>query len=213
MSTGNTHLGLDFDNTIVAYDDLFVTLLRERIDGSLAADVPPSKLAIRDALRAAGREAEWTEMQGLAYGARILSATPAPGVIDFIERAHAAGVTLSIVSHKTRVPYAGPPVDLHAAARGWLEHHRLLVADRTGLTPERVWLEETKEAKARRIEQLGCTHFIDDLPEFLSAPFFPETVIGLHYAPAGPGSAVGLPAFALWDDLDPAALPAPDRCP
>ena len=33
-----------------------------------------------------------------------------------------------------------------------------------------------REAKIKRIRALQCTHFIDDLPEELFAPAFPENV-------------------------------------
>ena len=32
---------------------------------------------------------------------------------------------------------------------------------------ENVYFEVTKDQKIKRIESLGCTHFIDDLPEIL----------------------------------------------
>ena len=200
------HLGLDFDNTIVTYDALFAQLARER--DALMPGVAPTKQAIRDSLRRAGREHEWTELQGLAYGERIVDARPAAGVLDFIERSHAAGIELSIVSHKTRTPYAGPAFDLHAAARRWLETHGVLNAERTGLTHERVYFEETKEAKAARIAAIGCTLFIDDLPEFLGAPFFPDPVDRLLYDPAAAHTSE-LRTFADWQQLDLATLVEP----
>ncbi|MEM7164859.1 MAG: haloacid dehalogenase-like hydrolase [Planctomycetota bacterium] len=200
------HLGIDFDNTIVCYDALFGKLARER--KLLPRSATGSKQQIRDALRAANREDEWTELQAVAYGERILEATPAPGVLTFLERAHNAGIPMSIVSHKTRAPYAGPPVALREAARGWLQHYEVLDRIRTGLTLERVWFETTKEAKADRIAQIGCSHFIDDLPEFLDAPFFPAIVEPLLYAPRPESvrSVAVLPAFGDWLNLDPVSL-------
>ena len=57
------HLGLDFDNTIVSYDTLFHRVAREM--GLISDDVTVSKNAVRDFLRTAGREPEWTAMQGM----------------------------------------------------------------------------------------------------------------------------------------------------
>src|SRR4029079_9696971 len=59
-------IGLDFDNTIVRYDRLFHRLARKR--GLIPDGIPVSKQAVRDHLRANGREADWTELQGMAYG-------------------------------------------------------------------------------------------------------------------------------------------------
>jgi hypothetical protein len=48
-----------------------------------------------------------------------------------------------------------------------------------------VFLEDSKAGKFARIKALGCTHFVDDLPEFLSDPQFPAGVERLLFAPAG----------------------------
>ena len=42
-----------------------------------------------------------------------------------------------------------------------------------GLAPEQVYFEVTREAKMARIAELQCSHFIDDLPEFIGDPAFP----------------------------------------
>ena len=183
-------IGVDFDNTIVRYDDVF---------GRVALDmglVPPraatSKTAVRDHLRAAGEEDRWTELQGFVYGARMPDAPAFAGVVEFFSRCRVEGVPVAIVSHRTRFPYLGERHDLHAAARDWLARHGFHDADRVGLPVERVFFEETKEAKLARIAALGCTTFIDDLPELLADPRFPAGVrrilfdpLGVHAPPAG----------------------------
>ena len=171
-------VGLDFDNTIACYDTLFHRLAVERglIDPDHAAD----KTAIRDRLRAEGREDDWTQMQGLAYGPRIVEAEPFPGAVDCIAALMGAGVVTFIVSHKTRTPYRGEPHDLHAACRRFLEVHGISPAL---IAAERVFLEPTKAAKISRIRGLACTHFVDDLPEFLAEPTFPD-IVKLHFGGA-----------------------------
>ena len=69
---------------------------------------------------------------------------------------------LAIVSHRTRHPFIGPKHDLHEAARGWVDTflRRPGLIDRDG-----VFFELTKEEKLARIGAVGCTHFVDDLPE------------------------------------------------
>src|SRR5689334_19654230 len=99
-------IGLDFDNTIVSYDNLFHTVAREQ--SLIPPDLPPNKLLIRDYLRQIDQEDRWTEMQGTVYGSRMLEAQAYPGALDFIRRATAAGHTLAIVSHKTQYNFRGP---------------------------------------------------------------------------------------------------------
>lgn len=161
-------IGVDFDNTIVCYDDLFHTVALER--GLIPPDLPRSKSAVRDYLRGIDNEDAWTEMQGYVYGKRMIEdATPYPGVLEFFQHCPAP---LCIISHKTRSPYLGEPYDLHAAARAWLAGHGF-----TALVGENnLYFELTKADKLRRITQVGCTHFIDDLPEFLLEPDFPPIV-------------------------------------
>ena len=43
--------------------------------------------------------------------------------------------------------------------------------------------EETKQNKLSRISELGCTHFIDDLPEFLTETSFPQNVDRILFDP------------------------------
>jgi len=174
-------LGVDFDNTIVCYDALFHRVAREQ--GLIPADVPVNKSDVRNYLRRVDNEAAWTEMQGTVYGARLSEAAPYPGVLEFFEACRTAGIPTSIISHKTRHPFLGEQYDLHAAASAWLEQQGFFDAARLGLPRENVFFELTKPAKLARIGQCGCTHFIDDLPEFLGEPDFPAGVQRILFDP------------------------------
>jgi hypothetical protein len=174
-------LGVDFDNTIVSYDTVFHLVARER--GLIPAEIEPSKDKIRDYLRACGREDEWIELQGYVYGARIAEAEPFPGVTDFFLRCRQIGLSVVIVSHKTLYPYAGPRYNLHRAAFQWLEEKGFFELSTIGISHDQVFLELTKKEKIQRIAALGCTHFIDDLPEFLSEAEFPTEVIRILFDP------------------------------
>jgi hypothetical protein len=190
-------IGLDFDNTIVCYDRLFWQLGRER--GALPEGIAPDKTAIRDHLRAIGREDVWTEMQGEAYGPRITEAEPFPGVVDFIGLALASGIDVHIVSHKTKHPYAGACHDLHGAALAFLRSKGIL-GDGT-LDRGRVHLELTKEAKLARIGNIKCDVFVDDLPEFLELPGFPVGVRRILFDPAGNRPAGPWACASSWEEI------------
>jgi hypothetical protein len=176
MGTATRIVGVDFDNTIVCFDLLFH---RAAVEKSLVPkDLPPSKTSVRDYLRREGREPAWTELQGYVYGVMIHEADPFPGVLEFFSRCVDRGVKALVISHKTRHPFLGPRYDLHEAARKWL-------ADRSfaGLTPDRVFLETTKEEKLRRIATEECAWFIDDLPEFLAESSFPPAASPILFDP------------------------------
>jgi hypothetical protein len=181
MAAPRIVLGVDFDNTLARYDAPFHRLAREL--GLIGPEIPAGKNAVRDHLRETGREDAWTEMQGIVYGPRMNEAQACPGAIATLTALTRAGVGMFIISHKTRTPYRGATHDLHAAARGWLEQNGFFDPAQVGLTPERVFFEPTKEAKLARIASVGCTHFVDDLPEILFHPAFPASVERILYDP------------------------------
>jgi hypothetical protein len=164
-------IGIDFDHTIVCYDDAFYRAALDR--GLIPADVVPTKGGVRDWLRAAGREDAWTALQGYIYGARMDLAEVFPDVREFMRKAAEAGCGIDIISHKTRHPYRGEKYDLHKAALGWLEAQGFFDDKSLGLGRANVHLELTKDDKLARIGTLGCDSFIDDLPELLGEPAFP----------------------------------------
>jgi hypothetical protein len=180
-------IGIDFDNTIVCYDELFHRVALER--GLIPASLPVNKGCVRDYLRETGREDVWTAMQGDVYGARMLEATAFPGACEFFTRAARENLDICIVSHKTRHPYLGPKYDLHQAATAWLERQGFFDANQIGLDRGRVFFELTKQGKLERIAATGCTHFVDDLPELLAEPAFPRGVARVLFDPTGTAEA------------------------
>ena len=85
-------IGVDFDNTIVCYDEMFHKTAVEM--GAAPADLEPSKEAVRNYLRECDQEHIWTEMQGYVYGVKIRESAPFSGVIDFFRVAVAKGVDI-----------------------------------------------------------------------------------------------------------------------
>jgi hypothetical protein len=164
-------VGIDLDNTIICYDHSFSVLAKEKgLPGGFT-----SKQQIRDFFRGEKKEAQWTEMQGQAYGARIDLAEPFEGVNTFFEQCAKRGICISIISHKTKFPYAGPQFDLHSAARGWLEKYSFFTS---GIE---LYFECTIEEKLSRIGI--CDLFIDDLPEVLAHSMFPQGVQRVLFDP------------------------------
>ena len=166
------HLGLDFDNTIISYDQLFWGVAVER--GLISSETKPNKDSVRDSMRADGREEQWTELQGEVYGSLISRAHSFPGVKQFVFDCIARGDSVSIVSHKTKVPYRGHPYDLHGAARNWLREQGIVGG--SGISPADVYFEISKGEKLQRIGAIGCDYYVDDLPEILLDPAFPAGV-------------------------------------
>ncbi|HEY3696500.1 hypothetical protein [Phenylobacterium sp.] len=174
-------IGLDFDNTIACYDGVFHAAAVER--GMIPAEgVATDKASVRDYLRSLGRDADFTELQGYVYGPGMKHV----GLFDGVERALselcAAGHDLFIISHKTRVPFAGPPYDLHRHAHAFLAARRW--AD-SCFGNSRVFFEPTKEEKVARVRALACEVFIDDLPEILALEGYPPGLRKILFDPEG----------------------------
>ena len=78
-------IGIDFDNTIACYDGVFHTAALER--GLIPANLGRDKNSVRDHLNGAGRNDDFTELQGYIYGARMDLVAPYPGFAEFIAAA------------------------------------------------------------------------------------------------------------------------------
>ena len=192
-----TLLGLDFDNTLVRYDNLFHRLAVEKglIDDSMVVD----KIGIRDYLREQGRDDEFTMLQGEVYGLRILDANPAEGMLNALDNLKLMGIPMVLVSHKTRFPYKGPQYDLHQAAMNWLNKNSFFSQEGLAWSQSQIHFESTKENKIRKILSLGCTHYVDDLPEIIN--MLPKSVKRILYSPGNVSSACSDIVINHWSDL------------
>ena len=166
-------IGVDFDNTIVSYEGVFHKVALEK--GLIPSEIPSSKGAIRNYLRSVGKEADWTELQGYVYGARMDLALPYLGVDAFFTLCAKKKIPVFIISHKTKHPFLGPSYDLHGAAQEWLQKQPFSHCP--------AFFELTLQAKLQRISQQECTIFIDDLPELLQEPSFPKQVQKILFDP------------------------------
>ena len=126
-------IGIDFDNTLIDYDRVFLGAARER--GLVAGDFRGSKREVRDAIRLLpDGELAWQRLQGHVYGAGIGGAVMFDGADVFLRRCRVLGLDVLVVSHKTRYGHLDPArVDLREAALGWMEAHGFFDVDGFGL--------------------------------------------------------------------------------
>jgi hypothetical protein len=193
-------IGIDFDNTIICYDGLFQAVAREK--NLIPAEVAADKGSVRDYLRKIGKEDHWTKLQGLVYGKYLHMAAPYPGIIDFLRFCREKGIPVYIVSHKTRHPYSGARYDLHESAYNWLKSRGFINVFDPMIPEKNIYFELTKRAKLERIEILDCTHFVDDLPEFLAETNFPEGVSRILFDPDDRhANEIGFDRTASWYDV------------
>jgi hypothetical protein len=170
-------IGIDFDNTIICYDKVFVAAAIAR--GLLAKGFRGNKQSVRDAvlLRSDG-ELDWQRLQGHVYGKGIGGAYAFPGVGSFLQRAREAGAHVSIVSHKTEYGQFDPDrVNLRTAAVTWMEAQGFVANNDFVIGRTDIHFVPTRAEKLARIGALRCGVFVDDLEEVLTNPDFPAGVM------------------------------------
>lgn len=195
-------IGIDFDNTIIGYDHL---IRSEAVKRSLIDEtVPTWKKAMRDAIRLQpGGEIAWQKIQAAIYGPKIHQAVLMRGVKHFLCTCIQRGITIYIISHKTRFAHQAPDgPDLRNAAMTWLAKQGLFDPDICGLQRRWIFFESTRLDKIERIRALGCTHFIDDLEETFAEPGFPSQVAKLLLSPCEPERHCGdTTVLSNWQEI------------
>ena len=179
-------IGVDFDNTLASYDTVVHCAALEL--GLIPPETNKNKIDVRTAIRALpGGEIEWQKLQGLVYGPRMAEATLAEGAAGFFKRNNEKDVQFCIISHKTELAnYDETGTNLRQSALRWMSANGFFDPDGLNLSRKDVFFEETRAAKLERIEQVSCTHFIDDLEEVFTEPCFPSGVSKILYSASPP---------------------------
>ena len=168
--------GTDFDNTIASYDHLF----RESA-GEMGVDISSNlttKAEFRDYIRALPQgEIVWQKIQADVYGPRMLGAKLIDGFDAFVRCCRERSIPVFIISHKTEFAAQAPKVNLRLSALDWMAANGFFDRERIGLSRTQIFFEDTRKSKITRIQELGCTHFVDDMEEVLLDDEFPEGVV------------------------------------
>jgi hypothetical protein len=194
--------GIDFDNTLVTYDELLCSIARER--GLLNCSPSEGKKNIRDRVRQLPNgEIEWQKCQALLYGSRIGEAKLIEGVQGFFELARRQGLQIYVISHKTEFsPYDPSGLNLRQAALDWMAANGFFGNNGLNLKYEDIFFADTRQQKLQYISRLQCTHFIDDLEETLLEDAFPSGTVRILYEPARRSAPpVGVELMKSWRDI------------
>jgi hypothetical protein len=202
-------LGIDFDNTLVTYDRVFLARAREH--ELLPSGFRGNKQAVRDAVRRLpDGETSWQRLQGYVYGQGIGDAGTFAGVDRFLRRCRQAGHTVFIVSHKTEFANYDPArVNLRLAALDWMEARGFFDPRKYAIPREHVFFEATRAEKLARIAALRCTHFIDDLVEVLTDTGFPGATERVLFDAGADERPADVTVCATWREIADALLAEP----
>ncbi|MBF0570596.1 MAG: hypothetical protein HQL12_01870 [Candidatus Omnitrophica bacterium] len=176
-------VGVDFDNTLLNYDDVF---FHRALDLGLINDSAVlHKRQLRERIRLLpDGELLWQQIQAYVYTKGIVQAHLINGVKEFFISCCREDVRTFIVSHKTMyAPVAPNQINLRERALDWMKANGFFDRMGMGLNITQVYFESTRKEKIERIKVLGCTHFIDDLQEVFLEDEFPSGVKKVLYSP------------------------------
>jgi len=179
-------LGIDLDNTIINYDDLFPRVAIEL--GLLPESMrQASKVEVKHALSHGNDGHDWMRLQGQVYGQYVYQAKAYPGALETLRSLAAdPDLRVCIVSHKTRHGHFDETrTDLRDAAMDWLAAHELLASNSAGVAVRDIFFTDSRQEKIGVIGDLSCRAVVDDLIEVLTHPAFPATSRRILFAPDG----------------------------
>lgn len=194
-------VGLDFDNTLVCYDEVFHAEALEL--GLIPASLPRLKNAVRDHIRETAGDLAWQKLQALVYAHRMRQARLKPGAEDFLRRCRERGLGLVVVSHKSETAPMDPEqASLRQASLDFMRAAGFFDAYPQGLgfCPEDIHFESTRSEKVARINSLGCRFFIDDLPEVLCHPDLAPAVRRVLFSAGVPADG-SIELSGLWPEI------------
>ena len=158
-------IGIDFDNTIIRYDNVFSRVgLKKGIISDLRLK---TKNEVKNDLISSGKENNWTELQGIVYGSHIMEAELYQNFKEACWDLIARGHKLRIISHKTQFPYIGSRINLRKAAIKWLKEKNIVGRGHNKIPLDDVFFCCTLNEKIKMVEKKKCDVFIDDLPTVL----------------------------------------------
>ena len=195
-------VAVDFDNTIVSYDDLIYQVALEM--GLLPEGQGFNKKEARRLIRLLpDGETSWQKLQATVYGPRIGDAKLIAGVVSFFQECKLRGYPVYVVSHKTE--YANEDrtrTNLRTAAVDWMGDHGFFEDQGLGISPVDVYFEDNRPKKLERVASLGCSHLVDDLEETFLEESFPTEVEKLLYSPHSTESSIpGVKTVSSWEEI------------
>lgn len=198
----NFRIGVDFDNTIACYDEVFPEVAT-RLGFAAGGNLRTKTGVKEEILSRDGGDTAWQKLQGQVYGKYMPLASGFPGFAEFLILCKLRGHAVFVVSHKSEYGhFDAKKVPLRSAATTWMRATGLLADDTLSLSESDIFFEAEREAKIDRIAALSCTHFIDDLHEVLVAPTFPETTKRILFAPGTEiATTAGIESARSWREI------------
>ena len=197
-------IGLDFDNTIACYNDVFSS--EAKLNGLVNKEWEGSKQDLKRLLddHKDGQIA-WQKMQGQVYGPSMQKANLFPGVARFLIRCKLEGHKIFIVSHKTKYGHFDKTKTLlREASLKWMDNQGFFKDSLYGINRKNIFFANTQIEKVLKIKSLDLDIFVDDLEEVFLHREFPEIkkILFNHL----PSIQSDIEFFNNWADIEKASI-------
>ena len=187
-------VGLDFDNTIVSYEDS-IEVLCEEVGLPISKGLN-KKESLKESSIKVGGDQYWTFLQGELYGPKMEFAKPFENCFDALS-AMPYEIKFIILSHRSPKPYGGQEYNLTEYAEAWINKN----VPRSLLNRiEHIEFFESKKDKILAIQRWAPAVFIDDLTSIFLDPLFPLNVSPVLFDPCS-RSICGFRVMTNWIDL------------
>ena len=155
-------IGVDFDNTIINYLNVFKKILRQN---KITFGKNLNKAIFKKKIIKKFSENYYTQIQSILYGKNILFASKFANVKKNLTKLK-KNYTLYLISHKSKYPILGEKINLRKKALEWLKKNNLYGYKKV-FNKKNIFFEEKFDDKIKKIKQLKCDYFIDDLSTIL----------------------------------------------
>ncbi len=167
--------GFDFDNTLINYDKVFFNeALKENL---ISKKIKKKKINIKNNILKKKNLKAWQNLQSIVYSKKINYAVPNRELLSVLKLLTKNKIKYFVVSHKTKFPYFGNKINMHAISRKWLDNN--IFNKKNNIKKCDYFFEETIPNKIKRIKKLKITHFVDDLKEIIN--LLPKNINGVLY--------------------------------
>lgn len=197
-------IGLDFDNTLACYNDVFSS--EAKIKGIVNKEWKGSKQELKLFLyNLEDGQTTWQKLQGQVYGPSMQKATLFPGVARFLLRCKLEGHTVYIVSHKTKYGHFDKTKTLlRDVSLKWMDYQGFFQNNLYGINKKNIFFANTQREKVSKIISLNLDVFVDDLEEIFLHHDFPEIKKILFSRSSSNQSNAEL--FNNWADIEKASI-------
>ena len=184
-------IGIDFDNTIISYVNVFKKLLRKN---KIQFGKKLNKEIFKKKIIKKYNEKFYTKIQSEIYGENIFYARKFANLNQSLNNLKKKNHII-LISHKTKYPILGKKVDLRKKALLWLNKNNLYGPKKI-FNKKNVFFEETIEKKIKRIRRLKCDYFIDDLSIILDR--LPNSIYKIKFG----SKSKKYKFFLSWEKID-----------